>query len=349
MQPPRSSRAAASGAATSPFTSHRRSDTRLRRERRGGGDDRAHLRSSWRAPARSKSFIRVSTRSGSAPAGTSRRRRCGRRRTRTSRPAHWRYAQAKGALDAAGRLINTELAERRNLILINPLEGNDYATARTLVAAYQMIMPGEHARSHRHTPNALRLVIDAEPGTYTIVNGARLPMAPNDVVLTPNWCWHGHGNDGKGCGYWLDFLDVPLVHLLDPMFFEPHPDEFEDERARGAALAAAFPVARHRTAARRGRARSERAPRHQRRAGRSRARHHGALHDAAGAGRGDDRPTAPPPTRSMPRSRARATTIVEGRELRVAPRRRASWCRLARAFPSRATRARCCSASPTSR
>ena len=143
-------------------------------------------------------------------------------------PAQWRYAQAKGALTAAGRLINTELAERRNLILINPLEGNGYATARTMVAAYQMIMPGEKARSHRHTPNALRLVIDAEPGTYTIVNGARLPMVPNDVVLTPNWCWHGHGNDGKGSAIWLDFLDVPLVHLLDPMFFEPHPDEFEE-------------------------------------------------------------------------------------------------------------------------
>src|ERR1700683_2502822 len=143
------------------------------------------------------------------------------------RPFHWRYDQAKGALDAAGRLINTELAERRNLILINPLEGNSYASARTLVAAYQMIMPGEKARSHRHTPNALRLVLDATPGAYTTVNRARLAMAANAVVLTPNWCWHGHGNDGKGRAIWLDFLDVPLVHLLDPMFFEPHPDEFE--------------------------------------------------------------------------------------------------------------------------
>jgi gentisate 1,2-dioxygenase len=177
-------------------------------------------------------------------------------------PAHWRYAHAKGALDAAGRLINTELAERRNLILINPLEGNDYATSRTLVAAYQMIMPGEKARSHRHTPNALRLVIDAAPGLYTTVNGARLPMVPNDVVLTPNWCWHGHGNDGGGCGYWLDFLDVPLVHLLDPMFFEPHPDEFEEgappapdspfifpwhETERRLAAAAPDPTGRHGT------------------------------------------------------------------------------------------------------
>ena len=142
-------------------------------------------------------------------------------------PFVWSYAQAKGALDAAGRLINTELAERRNLILQNPAEG--YATSRTIVCAYQMIMPGEKARSHRHTPNALRLVIDAEPGAYTVVNGERLAMMPGDVVLTPSWCWHGHGNEGRACAYWLDVLDVPLVQLLDPMFFEPHPDEFETE------------------------------------------------------------------------------------------------------------------------
>jgi gentisate 1,2-dioxygenase len=144
-------------------------------------------------------------------------------------PAVWSYAQAKGALDAAGRLINTELAERRNLIMQNPA-GGGYATSRTIVAAYQMIMPGEKARSHRHTPNALRLIVDAEPGAYTIVNGERLAMMPGDVVLTPNWCWHGHGNDSRANAYWLDVLDVPLVHLLEPMFFEPHPDEFEQEK-----------------------------------------------------------------------------------------------------------------------
>ncbi len=135
-------------------------------------------------------------------------------------PAHWKYELARGALDAAGRLINTALAERRNLILFNPAEGNTYGTVRTLVAAYQMIMPGEWARVHRHTPNALRLILDAEPGTYTEVDGVDIAMAPGDVLLTPNWSTHGHGNRGKSCAYWLDFLDAPLVQLLEPMFFE---------------------------------------------------------------------------------------------------------------------------------
>jgi gentisate 1,2-dioxygenase len=151
-------------------------------------------------------------------------------------PAHWRYAQARGALDAAGRLINTELAERRNLILVNPAEGNTYGTTRTLVAAYQMIMPSEWARAHRHTPNALRLILDAEPGTYTEVDGVNIAMEPGDVLLTPNWSTHGHGNDSKACAYWLDFLDAPLVQLLEPMFFEHTEEEAQHEAFEAAPI-----------------------------------------------------------------------------------------------------------------
>jgi gentisate 1,2-dioxygenase len=146
-------------------------------------------------------------------------------------PAHWRYELARGALDAAGRLINTALAERRKLILFNPADGNTYGTVRTLVAAYQMIMPGEWARVHRHTPNALRLILDAEPGTYTEVDGVNIAMAPGDVLLTPNWSTHGHGNRSKTCAYWLDFLDAPLVQLLEPMFFEVAEDARDEATA----------------------------------------------------------------------------------------------------------------------
>ena len=148
-------------------------------------------------------------------------------------PAMWRWAEGRPALDAAGRLISTDLAERRNLILYNPVEGNTYATVRTMICAYQMILPGETARSHRHTPNALRLVLEGE-GAYTIVNGERLEMRPNDVLLTPNWHWHGHGSEGDGPCYWLDCLDVPLAHLIEPVFLEPHPDGFEHDPSRPA-------------------------------------------------------------------------------------------------------------------
>ncbi len=142
-------------------------------------------------------------------------------------PAHWSYAVARAALDAAGPLISTDQAERRNLILANPVPGNSYATSRTLVAAYQMVMAGERARVHRHTPSALRLVIDAEPDTFTVVERQRIRMSPGDVLLTPNWMWHGHINDSVSSAYWVDFLDAPLVQLIEPMFLE-HSQESMD-------------------------------------------------------------------------------------------------------------------------
>lgn len=142
-------------------------------------------------------------------------------------PLHWRYELGRLALDQAGKWIGTELAERRNLLLFNPVGDNDYDTVRTLVAAYQMIKPGEHARAHWHTANALRFVLDAEPGVFSVVNGIKLPMIPGDVLLTPGGCWHSHFNDSEKNAYWIDVLDVPLVHLLEPMFFEEHPEKFQ--------------------------------------------------------------------------------------------------------------------------
>ena len=149
-------------------------------------------------------------------------------------PYRWSWADGRAALEAAGRLVDTEFAERRNLIMFNPAEGNTYATVRTLIAAYQAILPGETARSHRHTPNALRFILEGE-GSYTVVDGERLEMRPGDVLLTPNWCWHGHGSKADGMCFWIDCLDAPLVHLLEPMFFEPHPEDYEPVRTAPAA------------------------------------------------------------------------------------------------------------------
>jgi gentisate 1,2-dioxygenase len=139
------------------------------------------------------------------------------------RPAVWRFAAAKQALDASHNLVPADQTERRNLILVNPIEGNSYATTRHLVAAYQCVMPGDKARTHRHSANALRLVLHGKTGVYTVVNGTRIDMYPGEVLLTPGWCWHGHANETGETGYWLDFLDIPFIQLTEAMFFEPHP------------------------------------------------------------------------------------------------------------------------------
>ena len=139
------------------------------------------------------------------------------------KPAVWRFADAKKALDASHNMVPADQTERRNLIMVNPIEGNTYATTRHLVAAYQCVMPGDRARTHRHSAAALRLVLHGKEGVYTIVNGTRIDMLPGEVLLTPAFCWHGHANDTSETGYWIDFLDIPFIQLTEAMFFEPHP------------------------------------------------------------------------------------------------------------------------------
>lgn len=145
-------------------------------------------------------------------------------------PNLWRYEDVRPILDTAGELVDHRLADRRNLTMTNPVEGNKYATVRTLVAAYQSIKPGEAADAHRHTPNALRIILEGR-GSRTVVDGTRVEMRPGDVLLTPSWSWHSHDNVGNDACFWVDILDVPLVHLLEPMFFERHPDRLEPDPA----------------------------------------------------------------------------------------------------------------------
>jgi len=144
-------------------------------------------------------------------------------------PAHWRYEQARGALDAAGRLINTELAERRNLILFNPASGESYGTVRTLVTAYQMIMPGEwRARTPTRPTRCVSFSTPSRAPT-TEVDGVQDRHGTGDVsadaeLVEPR----PRQTTAAACAYWLDFLDVPLVQLLEPMFFEPAEEETTD-------------------------------------------------------------------------------------------------------------------------
>jgi gentisate 1,2-dioxygenase len=131
----------------------------------------------------------------------------------------WHYDQVRPFLLEAARLISVEEADRRVLVLENPaLPGKTRAT-QSLYAGLQIIMPTEVAPCHRHTPTALRLMVEGE-GAYTSVDGERTSMKPGDFVITRSWSWHDHGNEGSGPVVWLDGLDVPLVGFLNATFFQ---------------------------------------------------------------------------------------------------------------------------------
>ena len=141
-------------------------------------------------------------------------------------PYLWRWKELRPQAMRAAELVGTEDAERRVLMLLNPgLEGR-IATTNSLFSGLQIVMPGESARAHRHTPAALRFIIESDGG-HTTVEGDKIPMLPGDLVLTPNWTWHDHGNTTGNPIIWLDGLDLPLTHLLEAVFFEPYPEDIQ--------------------------------------------------------------------------------------------------------------------------
>lgn len=139
---------------------------------------------------------------------------------RLARPAHWDYAQIKPLLLQAGDLTPIEKAERRVLVLCNPgYRPEDAMLTPSIYVGLQLIQPGEQAPNHRHTPSAVRLVVEGTGG-FTTVRGEKLPMEPGDLILTPPGLWHEHGHEGEGPVIWMDALDLPLLYRLEASFCE---------------------------------------------------------------------------------------------------------------------------------
>jgi gentisate 1,2-dioxygenase len=119
-------------------------------------------------------------------------------------------------------LISAEDAERRVLMLENPgLPGTGLIT-NSLFCGLQTIGPGEIAPAHRHSSNALRLIIESD-GAYSNVAGERIVMHRGDLVLTPSWAWHDHGHQGSKPAIWLDALDLAFGYLFGKIFREDWP------------------------------------------------------------------------------------------------------------------------------
>ena len=139
--------------------------------------------------------------------------------TGAAAPVVWRYEELRPLLLEAGEIVSAEEASRRVLMLVNPsLPAEQSAAARNLYAGLQLVLPGEAAPAHRHAAAALRVIIEGE-GAFTAVDGERTHMRRGDLVLTPSWAWHDHGNLGDEPAIWLDGLDLPLINAMESNFF----------------------------------------------------------------------------------------------------------------------------------
>lgn len=136
--------------------------------------------------------------------------------------ALWPYAEIRPTLIDAGRFVSAEEAERRVLMLVNPTLQAPHTTD-TIYGGLQIILPGEIAPAHRHTAFALRFIVEGSCG-FTAIDGQKVMMERGDIILTPSWNWHDHGNEGTEPVIWLDGLDLPVFGLFHLNFATAYPE-----------------------------------------------------------------------------------------------------------------------------
>ena len=135
--------------------------------------------------------------------------------TPRTRATAWNYQALRPLLLKAGELTPMEKAERRVLVLANPGHGLEKMQASsTIYLGMQLLLPGEWAPAHRHTPNAVRMIVEGE-GAYTTVDGEKCLMQRGDLILTPTGLWHEHGHDGDQPVVWLDAFPMLRYPWVD--------------------------------------------------------------------------------------------------------------------------------------
>jgi len=141
----------------------------------------------------------------------------------TVKPYIWKWAHVhEGLVQARDQIgVKSGAVERRVIYLVNP---GMHDTSHTIHVAFQLIQPGEVAPPHRHTMAAIRFILHGK-GAYTTVEGRKMVMEAGDLILTPQWTWHEHANEGDESMIWMDVLDLPLIQALQVISFEPYPGE----------------------------------------------------------------------------------------------------------------------------
>ena len=124
-------------------------------------------------------------------------------------PRIWRWSDMKPILEET--LSAVRLPEDTDQRVIG-LDVPGLSTGSVFVS-YQMINPGEKIPSHRHTPAQMRFIVKGS-GAYTTSQGEAMFMEPGDLLVQPNWTWHGTTDPGNEPVFWIDIQDRNLVNYL---------------------------------------------------------------------------------------------------------------------------------------
>lgn len=155
--------------------------------------------------------------------------------TRRFRPTLFRAERAQRELAA---IAANPLASDRNrisVLLAGAAHPRTLTATHTLWAMYGLLPHGAFQRPHRHQSVALDLILDCEPGCYSllgaridtngdIIDPVRVDWEPGGAFVTPPGMWHAHVNESNSDAHLFPVQDAGLqtyLRSLDIRFTPP--------------------------------------------------------------------------------------------------------------------------------
>ena len=153
----------------------------------------------------------------------------------TFRPTLYRAEEARAELAKAEADPEAQRRSRISVLLANRACDQTLTVTPTLWAMLGVLPVGDVQAPHRHQSVALDLIIDCQPGCYTligkdlddhgrIIDPERVDWKPASAFVTPPSLWHTHFNESGTAAYLLPIQDAGLqtyLRTLDIRFSDP--------------------------------------------------------------------------------------------------------------------------------
>ncbi len=153
-------------------------------------------------------------------------------------PTLYRREAILEALEAVVRDPSSATANRLSVLLGNRLFPGTKTITHVLWAMFGLLPVGADQAPHRHQSVALDLVVDAQPGCYTMVgrtlaadgsikDARRIDWQPHAAFVTPPGLWHSHHNQSGQPAHILPIQDAGLhtfLRTLNILFSRRRPD-----------------------------------------------------------------------------------------------------------------------------
>ncbi|MDA8274951.1 MAG: cupin domain-containing protein [Actinomycetota bacterium] len=141
------------------------------------------------------------------------------------RPTRFDGAAARARLAEVAAHPDAAARSRVSVLLGNTATPQTLTVTHTLWAMLGVLPPGRVQRPHRHQSVALDLIVDCEPGCYSLVgdeldaSGAivdpeRVDWQPGGAFVTPPGSWHSHHNESRAPAHLLPVQDAGLHTYL---------------------------------------------------------------------------------------------------------------------------------------